>query len=137
MYFLAARRSHAETLPSVYFLAFFVMISRSFFEIQKLYGCFGSFISDIDYLYMSVFSRKKRVDFYTPMAYIVCMNKKFIYTGDMANHSGKGEIVGIQEATKYSPTYYLLKFEDGRSGFKKVPKCCFEKHPGQRFFIVD
>jgi hypothetical protein len=59
------------------------------------------------------------------------VGQRFIYTGDQANVPDAGEIIEVQEPTKYTQLRYKCKMDSGRE--KIIEAIGFEKSIGQRF----
>ena len=57
---------------------------------------------------------------------------RIIYTGDMANLSGKGSIVAVT-SNRWSPCQYDIKLDDGRE-MKAIQPSNFTG-PGRRFIL--
>jgi hypothetical protein len=53
-----------------------------------------------------------------------------IYTGDMANHAGRGEIVAVT-SNRWSPCQYDIRLDDGRE-MRAIQPSNFSG-PGRRF----
>lgn len=57
---------------------------------------------------------------------------RVIYTGDMANHAGRGSVVAVT-SNRWSPCQYDLLMEDGRE-MKAIQPSNFDG-PGRRFIL--